>query len=170
MHTRGREGGRFPFEIPEQRCAQRARTNRFASLQRSHAFHHVLRRSLSRQVPVNSRPHALQKLSFLSRHTNQKNSHLGSGRPYPSNRGQMSVSSPSRSSVRKGSAVNNPPPPLSRFGTRPDFQPQFGTTFSLLLLYQRFTPLFPHSLPSFSGTSVLPFSWNVLLPSGTFPL
>src|SRR5882762_718804 len=70
----------------------------------------------------------------------------------------------------KLAAVNNPPSPLSRFCSRPDFQPQFGTTFSLLPLYQRFTPLFPHSLPSFSGTSVLPFSWNVLLPSGTFPL
>src|SRR5260221_198467 len=45
-------------------------------------------------------------------------------------------------------------------------QPQFGTTFSLVLLYQQFTAAFPHLLSSFSSTSVLPFSRNVLLSSG----
>src|SRR5260370_24528899 len=42
-------------------------------------------------------------------------------------------------------------------------------TFSLLLLYQQFTLLFHTALSSFSSTSVLPFSRNVLLPSRYVP-
>src|SRR5260370_29968658 len=42
-------------------------------------------------------------------------------------------------------------------------------TFSLLLLYHQFTLLFHTALSSFSSTSVLPFSRNVLLPSRYVP-
>src|SRR6267143_1212814 len=124
MHTRGREGGRFPFEIPEQRCAQRARTNRFASLQRSHAFHHVLRRSLSRQVPVNSRTHCknspsspvtpIRRIRTLGAVVRTLRTAVRSSFLLPrDDRSRMSVSSPSRSSVRKGSAVSVPTTSIS---------------------------------------------------------
>src|SRR5260370_27614307 len=71
-----------------------------------------------------------------------------------------------RKKLFKFSAANCSPLPKSRIGTKPGLQLQFGTTFSLLLLYQHFTALFPHLLSSFSSTSVLPFSRNALLRCG----
>jgi hypothetical protein len=67
------------------------------------------------------------------------------------------------------SAITSSSTLWSRIGTKPARRLQFGTPFSLLL-YKRFTAPFPHPFSSFSSTSVLPFSGNVLLLSGTFPL
>jgi len=53
-------------------------------------------------------------------------------------------------------------PPKTRIGTKSASQLQFGTPFSLLGALFCF---FSTPLPSFSGTSVLPFSWNVRLSS-----
>jgi hypothetical protein len=96
VHARGGKGGRFPFQVPEQSCAKHGGAIRFASLQRARTLHHVLRGSFFRQVTVNSRADALEKFRFLSRHTNQENLHLGSGRAYPSDRTQILVSVPTR--------------------------------------------------------------------------
>jgi hypothetical protein len=54
VHARGGKGGRFPFQVPEQGCAKHGGAIRFASAQRAHTLHHVLRGSFFRQVTVNS--------------------------------------------------------------------------------------------------------------------
>jgi hypothetical protein len=98
-------------------------------------------------------PHAdLSLLQFGSRHRIRPNSHLRRKTP--------------TEAPFTFSPVDNSSPPRSQIGTKTPPQPQFGTTLSLLLLYQQFTALFPHPLSSFSSTSVLPFSRNVLLPCG----
>ena len=76
---------------------------------------------------------------------------------------------PSTGEPFMGSTITSSPPLWSRIGTKPACRLQFGTPFCLLL-YKRFTVPFPHPFPSFSSTSVLPFSGNVLLLPGTFPL
>jgi len=76
---------------------------------------------------------------------------------------------PSTREPFKVSTRTSSPPLWSRIGTKLACRLQFGTPFSLLL-YTRFTALFPHPFPSFFSTSVLPFSGNDLLLPGTFPL
>src|SRR5207253_6104858 len=81
----------FSLQVPKEGCAECARADRFACLQRPNSFQHVPCRSVSLQVPAHSRPHALQKLGLLSRCANQKNLHFGSRRPRHANRGQVFI-------------------------------------------------------------------------------
>src|SRR5207253_3508363 len=56
----------FSLQVPKEGCAECARADRFACLQRPNSFQHVPCRSVSLQVPAHSRPHALRSEEHTS--------------------------------------------------------------------------------------------------------